>query len=358
MVLKIGIISLGSKSSRMIIDEAKHFFDEVEEFEIRKIEVKIDSKTEVLYDGEPLKNYDCLYMRGSYKYSSLLYAVSEHFKGKCYLPLSANAHVIGHDKFKTHLKLSQVSSIKMPNTYFTAKITEAKTFLKTLNYPIILKFPSGTHGKGVIFAASYSSASSMVDALDVFNQPVLIQDYIPVKSDIRVIVAGDKIIGSMKRTAERGEIRANSHQGGDAEPFLVTPEIKLMSIAAAKKIKADICAVDLIESDYGPLILEVNTSPGLQKITETTKKNIAGEIAHFLFEETMKYKDIKNKTLSKEMNDEIGIEDIGIRDYATEIKMNAGRIILPEFASQQAEFWPGEEISIKTSKGKIVITKN
>ena len=129
MVLKIGIISLGSKSSRMIIDEAKHFFDEVEEIDIRKIEVKIDSKTEVLYDGEPLKNYDCLYMRGSYKYSSLLYAVSEHFKGKCYLPLSANAHVIGHDKFKTHLKLSQVSSIKMPNTYFTAKITEAKTFL-------------------------------------------------------------------------------------------------------------------------------------------------------------------------------------------------------------------------------------
>ena len=348
---------MGSKSSKMIIDESKHFFDEVDEIDIRKIEVKIDKNTQVLYDGEPLKDYDCLYMRGSYRYSTLLYAISEHFKDKCYLPLESNSHVIAHDKFKTHLKLSEVDSIKMPNTYFTAKITEAKTFLKTLNYPIILKFPSGTHGKGVIFAESYSSASSMVDALDVFNQPVLIQDYIHINSDLRVIVAGDKIIGSMRRTAQKGEIRANSHQGGEGEPFLVTSEIKKMSIDAAKKIKADICGVDLIESDYGPMILEVNTSPGLQKITEVTKKNIAGEIAHFLFEETLKRKDIKNKTVSTEINSEMGIEEIGSRDYSSELKMNAGRIILPEFASKNAEFWPGEEIVIKTSKGKIEITK-
>ena len=357
MALKIGIISMGSKSSRMIIDESKHFFDEVDHIDIRKIEVKIDSKTTVLYDGEPLQNYDCLYMRGSHRYSSLLYAVSEHFKDTCYLPLEANSHVIAHDKFKTHLKLSQVSSIKMPATYFTAKITETKSFLKTLNYPIILKFPSGTHGKGVIFAESYSSASSMVDALDVFNQPVLIQDYVHINSDIRVIVAGDKIIGSMRRIAQKGEIRANSHQGGEAEPFLVTPEIKKMSIDAAKKIQADICAVDLIESDYGPQILEVNSSPGLQKITEVTKKNIAGEIAHFLFEQTIKRNDLKNKSVSSEINKDVGIEEIGLRDYSTELKMNAGRIILPEFASKQAEFWPGEEVTIKTTKGKIELTK-
>jgi ribosomal protein S6--L-glutamate ligase len=357
MVLKIGIISMGSKSSSMIIDESKHFFDEVDHIDIRKIEVKIDSKTEVLYDGEPLKNYDCLYMRGSFRYSSLLYAISEHFKGTCYLPLEANAHVIAHDKFKTHLILSQVSSIKMPATYFTAKISETKSFLKTLNYPIILKFPSGTHGKGVIFAESYSSASSMVDALDVFNQPVLIQDYVHINSDIRVVVAGDKIIGAMRRIAQKGEIRANSHQGGSGEPFLVTPEIKRMSIDAAKQIKADICAVDLIESDYGPQILEINSSPGLQKITEVTKKNIAGEIAHFLFEQTLKFKDLKNKTVSTEINKDVGIEEIGLRDYSTELKMNAGRIILPEFASKQAEFWPSEEVTIKVTKGKIEITK-
>lgn len=357
MGLKIGIISLGSKSSRMILKEAENFFEEVDHIDIRKIEIKIDKKTSVLYDGEPLKKYDCLYMRGSHKYSTLLYAISEAFKDKCYIPLAPNSHIVAHNKFMTHLKLAQESIIKMPSTYFTAKITETKSFLKTLNYPIILKFPSGTHGKGVIFAESYSSASSMVDALDVFSQPVLIQDYININSDIRIIVAGDKIIGAMRRTAQKNEVRANAHMGGSAEPYLVTPEIKRMSIAAAKKIKADICAVDLIESDYGPLILEVNTSPGLQKIQETTKKNIAYEIAQYLHEETIKSKELKDKDHAKDLVKDIGIEEIGCRDFSATLKMNSGRIILPDFASKQAEFWPDEEVTIRTSKGKIEIIR-
>jgi len=348
---------MGSKSSRMILKETEEYFDQVDHIDLRKIEIKIHKETSVLYDGEPLRDYDCLYMRGSHKYSTLLYAISELFKNKCYIPLEANSHIIAHNKFMTHLKLSQEKFLKMPGTYFTAKITETKNFLKTLSYPIILKFPSGTHGKGVIFAESYSSASSMVDALDVFNQPVLIQDYVNINSDIRIIVAGDKIIGSMRRIAQRDEVRANAHMGGTAEPFLVTPEIKRMSIAAAKKIKADICAIDIIESDYGPQILEINTSPGLQKIQETTKKNIAKEIAEFLYEQTKKYKELKNKDQAKTMATDMGITEIGSRDFSVELKMNSGRIILPDFASKQAEFWPDEEVVIRTSKGKIEIIK-
>lgn len=357
MGLKLGIISLGSKSSKMILEEAGEFFETVDQIDLRKIEVKIDKKTTVLYDGEPLREYDCLYMRGSYKYSTLLYAISEEFKHKCYIPLDPNSHIVAHNKFMTHLKLSQEAFLKMPSTYFTAKISETKSFLKTLTYPIILKFPSGTHGKGVIFAESYSSASSMVDALDVFNQPVIIQDYVNINSDIRVIVAGDKIVGSMRRIAQRDEVRSNAHMGGSAEPYLVTPEIKRMSITAAKKIKADICAVDIIESDYGPQILEVNTSPGLQKIQEVTKKNIAREIAQFLFEETTKKRELKDKDTSKELVSSMGIEEIGSRDFEAEIKINSGRIILPEFASKQAEFYSGENVVIRTSKDKIEIIK-
>jgi len=357
MGLKFGLISMGSKSSKMISEEAKEFFDEVDNIDIRKIEVKIDKKTEVLYDGEPLRDYDCLYMRGSYKYSTLLYAISEKFKDSCYVPLDSNSHIVAHNKFMTHLKLSQESALKMPATYFTAKISETKNFLKTLNYPIILKFPNGTHGKGVIFAESYSSASSMIDALEVFNQPVIIQDYININSDIRVIVAGDKILGSMRRIAQKDEVRANAHMGGSAEPYLVTPEIKRMSILAAKKIKAEVCAIDIIESDYGPQILEVNTSPGLQKIQETTKKNIAKEIARYLFEETKKRVNIKEKDISKNMVTSLGIEEIGARDFEVELKINSGRIILPEFASKQAEFFDGEDVVIRTSKDKIEIIK-
>ena len=358
MGLKFGLVSLGSVSSKMLLEEAKKYFDEVELIDIRKIEIKIDKNTTVLYDGEPLKDFDCLYMKGSYRYSNLLYGLTEIYKNKCFIPIDSNAHIIAHNKFMTHLNFAQNKELKMPGTYFASKVTESKTFLKTLNYPIILKFPTGTHGKGVIFAESSQSAISMVDALDVFKQPVLVQDYINIKSDIRIIIAGDKIIGSMRRIANSGEIRANAHQGGNAEVYVPTPEIKHMAIAAAKKLKAGICAVDIIESDYGPLILEVNSSPGLQKITEVTKKNIAGEMAKYLYEETKKLKETKDKVVSKNMLDDIGIDDIGIREFNVELKVNMDRIIVPDFVYKLSDFAPGENVLYRVSEGKIEILRD
>lgn len=358
MALKFGLISLGSVSSKMLLEEAKQYFDVVDHIDLRKIEIKIDKKTTVLYDGEPLKDYDCLYMKGSFRYAALLYGLTEVYKDKCFVPIDSNAHIVAHNKFMTHLFFSQNKNLKMPGTYFAAKISETKQFLKTLNYPIILKFPSGTHGKGVIFTESYASASSMIDALDIFKQPAIIQDYINISSDIRVIVAGNKIIGAMKRIAKGDDIRANAHQGGDAQPFIVTSEIKSMSLEAAKKIKAGICAIDIIESDYGPLILEVNTSPGLQKITEVTKKNIAKEMAQYLYEETKKIKEGKDKLRTRDIMSDLGVEEVGSRDFETELNVKAGRIVVPEFAYKLSKFSEGEDVTIRVSDSKIEILRN
>ncbi len=358
MGLKFGLISLGSVSSKMVLKEAEKYFDEADHIDLRKIEIRIDKETKVLYDGKPLKNYDCLYMKGSFRYSGLLYGLSEIYKDKCFVPIDPSSHIIAHNKFMTHLYFSQNKNLKMPDTYFAAKVSETKEFLKTLNYPIILKFPSGTHGKGVIFAESYSSATSMVDALDVFKQPVIIQDYVNVKSDIRVIVAGDKVVGSMRRIAKGDEVRANAHLGGDAEPYIVTPTIKQMSVEAAKKIKASICAIDLIESDYGPQILEVNTSPGLQKITEVTKKNIADEIAKYLFDETKKLKEGKDKIKTKDVMTDLGIAEIGAREFEVELDVRNGKIIMPEFAYKMSGLKEGEDVIYRISKNKIEIVKN
>lgn len=358
MALKFGLISLGSKSSKMLLEEAKEFFDEVVDIDIRKIEINVDKKTMVLYDGKPLDDYDCLYMKGSYRYASLLYGLSEIYKKKCFVPIDSNAHTIAHNKFMTHLFFSQNLMLKMPGTYFAAKISETKQFLKTLNYPIVLKFPSGTHGKGVIFTESYQSASSMIDALDIFQQPVLIQDYINIKSDIRVIVAGDKVIGSMRRIAKSDEVRANAHLGGDAEPYVVTSEIKQMCIEASKMLKAGIVAVDVIESDYGPLILEVNTSPGLQKITEVTKKNIAKEMAKYLYEETKKFREGKDKIKTMDVMNDLGVMEIGSRDIEAELMVRNGKIILPEFALKMSSFKENEDVVFKISKNRIEIIRN
>ena len=358
MELKFGLISLNSKTSQMILEEAKKYFDKVDFIDIRKIEINVSKENPlVLYDGEPLEDYDCLYMKSSYKYSTLLYGLSEIFKKNCYIPIESNAHIIAHNKFMTHLNFSSNKTLKMPSTYYAAKITEAKKFLKTLNYPIILKFPTGTHGKGVIFAESSKSAQSMIDALEIFKQPLVVQDYINIKSDIRIIVAGDKIVGSMRRIADNDEIRANAHQGGDAEPYVVTPEIKKMSIDAARQIGANICAVDIIESDYGPLILEVNTSPGLQKLTEVTKKNVAGEITKYLYEETKKRRQELDKRKTQSLMSDVGVENLNTRDLKGELKVRNNKIILPSFVYNMSSFSDEEEVSIRVSKDKIEILK-
>lgn len=359
MATKLGLISLGSKSSLMLAEAAKEYFDEVNLIDIRKVEIHIEKKeTVVLYDGEHLEDYDCLYMKGSFRYADLLYGLTEIYKDKCFVPLDSYSHIIAHNKFMTHLFFSSNPVLRMPATYYAAKISETKAFLKTLPYPVILKFPAGTHGKGVIFTDSFSSASSMIDALDVFKQPVIIQDYINIKSDIRIIVAGDKIIGSMKRIAKADEIRANAHMGGSAEPFIVTSEIKRMCLEAAKQLKAGICAVDIIESDYGPLILEVNTSPGLQKITEVTKKNIAKEMAEYLYNETKIRKEAKEKVVSKDVISGLGIEEIGSRDIQAELKVVNGKIVLPEFALKMSNFRDKEEVTVRVSKNKIELIKS
>ena len=359
MTLKFALISLGSTSSKMILEEAKEYFDKVDLIDIRKIEINVSKESPVvLYDGEPLDDYDCIYMKGSYKYSTLLYGLTEIFKHSSFIPIESNAHIIAHNKFMTHLNFSSNKVLKMPSTYYAAKISEAKKFLKTLNYPIILKFPAGTHGKGVIFAESSKSAQSMIDALDVFKQPLILQDYINIKSDIRVIVAGDKIVGSMRRTANNDEIRANAHQGGSAEPYIVTSEIKKMCLEAAKQIQASVCAVDIIESDYGPLILEINTSPGLQTITEVTKKNIANEIAKHLYEETVKRKEEKDKKKTKSVMSDVGVEEIGAREFNAELKVRNEKLILPEFVYNMTSFADQQEVTIKISKNKVEILRD
>jgi len=248
----------------------------------------------------------------------------------------------------------------MPMTYYAPKISETKKFLKTLNYPIILKFPSGTHGKGVIFTESFASASSMIDALDVFKQPVLIQDYINIKSDIRVIVVGNDIVASMKRTSPNEEVRANIHNGGTATPYKPSSEIKNMAISAAKIIGAEICAVDIIDSDYGPLILEINTSPGLQMITEVSKVNVAKEIVNYLFKKANE----RTSNITKNTSDKV-IKDLGINkmdenktnEFEVEAKVINNKIILPEFVTKISKIKKEETITIKIKDGEIKINK-
>ncbi len=347
---------MGSVSSRWVIQEMKELFDEVDSLNIKKVEVNLGAKEyEVLYNGEPIKDYHCIYAKGSFRYANLLRAVSNALYDKCYMPIEPDTFTVGHNKLLTHLKL-QSAKIPMPKTYLSSTNEAAKKTLQQVPYPIIMKFPEGTHGKGVMFADSYEAASSMLDALDVLNQPFLIQEYIEAGGiDTRAIVVGDKVVASMRRKAIEGEKRANIHAGAKGESCLLDPKTRSIAIETAKAVGADICAVDILETSLGPFVIEVNLSPGLQGITKYSKINVAQHIAKYLYKRTLdRFEATKEKGADKVLAD-LGIKQTNGQDILTNLDFRGRRILLPEVVSQITGFNEKKEMVIKAKKGKLEI---
>ncbi len=296
--MKIAIISLGSESSYMIARACKKYFDKVDMLDIRRIQIDTNTNgLHVYYNEKELEYYDCIYARGSSRYAILLRSLTTALNEKSYIPFKPETFTIGHDKFLTLLHL-QKNNIPIPKTHVAATIKWAKKILDDIKYPAIIKTPAGTHGKGVMFADSKTSAKTIIDALESFKQPYIIQEFVDSNAtDVRVIVANGKVIGSMKRIAEPGDIRANIHSGGSGEKIKLTKEQESLVIKGAKIIGADICGVDILQGvkDY---IIEINLSPGVQGITKFTGIDVSDGIAKALCEAAKEF--IKNKKKSLE----------------------------------------------------------
>lgn len=353
--MKAALISLGSESSKMLAEAMKKYFDTVDMLDLRKIEVNLSKELEVLYEGEPITKYDCVYAKGSYKYEQLLRSIASSLYDETYMPIKPETFSIAHDKIYTQLDI-QNSRIPMPTTYITSTVSAARNILKKVNYPIIMKFPHGTQGKGVMYADSFASASSILDALDRLKQPFLIQEYVETGGvDIRLIVIGDKVIAGMKRKAELGEKRANIHAGGSGHAYLPDAHTKRIAVEAAKSIGAEICAVDMLESVKGPVVIELNISPGLQAITKATKIDVADKISKFLYEKTKerieKSKKKETKEIMKDINAAEGHEII------TNLDFRANRILLPEIATKISKIKEEEEVSLTINKDEIKVKK-
>tara|TARA_Y100000310_G_scaffold331714_1_gene405789 strand:- start:1743 stop:2816 length:1074 start_codon:yes stop_codon:yes gene_type:complete len=354
--MKLAIISLGGTSSELIAKEAKELFSEVDLIDIRKIEIHASSKElKVLYERKPLKEYDCIYVRGSFNYALLQRSLTFALSGKnTYLPLETDCFTVAHDKFLTSLAL-QKKGVKFPTTYLAATMKAAKKLLEEIHYPIIMKVLSGTQGKGVMSADSLSSAKSMLDTLESLKQPVILQEYIETEAtDIRAIVAGNKVISCMKRKGRGGDIRANIHQGGIGIKYDLDYAAENAAIKAAKAVGADICAVDLLEGVKGALVLEVNLSPGLKGIMEATKTNVPKKVANFLYKKTAEF---KKSGKEKDVNDIIkGIKSE--KEVLSNVDIKAGKIRLPELVTKISGFTEGEEVILVAEDGKIEVRRH
>lgn len=354
--MKIAIISLGGWTSAQIAEECKKYFDNVDEIDLRKIDVRVNTKDlKVLYDGKDLKDYDCIYVRGSYKYALVQRSLTRALADKCYMPLAPKSFTLAHNKFLTLLELYR-KNVPVPTTYLAATVKGAKKILKEVNYPIIMKIPEGTQGKGVMYADSIESARTILDTLDVFKQAFNIQEYIESEAtDTRVIVAGNKVLACMKRKGNKEDVRANIHAGGIGIACTVSEDVEELAVRAAKSIKADICAVDVLDSDNRPSVIEVNVSPGLKGITEATKQNLCTKVAKFLYERTKEIKDSKQKEGYKEVMSDLGVEDQ--KEVVTNLNIKEGVIKLPQLFNKIAKFKSDDNILISVKKGRIVLKK-
>lgn len=188
------------------------------------------------------------------------------------------------DKLRS-LQLLSRKGINMPVTGFAHNPDDTDDLIKMVGgAPLVVKLLEGTQGIGVVLADTHSAADSVIKAFKGLKANILVQEYIKESngSDIRCFVVGDKVVAAMQRTAKAGEFRSNLHQGGKATLIKITPEERSMAVRATNVMGLNVAGVDIIRSNHGSMVLEVNSSPGLEGIERATGKDVAGMIIEFI----------------------------------------------------------------------------
>ncbi len=193
------------------------------------------------------------------------------------------------DKLRALQRL-QGYGIEIPNTFYPSEGTPLGPIVERLGgLPVVIKMMESTHGIGVMLAETLQSAQSTLDAFHRLNTRVVLQEFIREVSgtDIRALVVNGKPVAAMKRIAQEGEFRSNLHRGGRAIPVKLTEKERSVVIKAARIMGLDVAGVDLLRSNRGPLVMEVNASPGLEGIETTTGVDVAGKIIQFIERKVM-----------------------------------------------------------------------
>ena len=237
-------------------------------------------------EAEPylLPDYDAVIPRFGSTSTKMGCAVLRHFAARNVPCLNDERSFLqARDKWQSLQILAQ-AGIAIPNTVLIGSEFQPQDGITQVKSQTILKTLSGSQGIGVILAERPQSAVSILETLKQANVPVLLQDFIEEAkgSDLRCFVIGDRVIASMQRTGQNGEFRANFHRGGTAEKIQLSEEEKAIAVKAAKTLGLDIAGVDLIRSEQGLLVLEVNASPGLEMIEKTSGIDIALQMILFL----------------------------------------------------------------------------
>lgn len=241
----------------------------------------------VYYNGEPLTDVSAVIPRIGASVTMYGTAVVRQFElMKVFVAVESQAIVRSRDKLRS-LQIMAREHLGVPKTVFARhpKNEDVEILLKQIgSLPVIIKLLEGTQGLGVVLTETRKAAKSVIEAFSGLKTSILVQEFIKEAgaSDIRVFIVDGKVVGSMKRTGAEGDFRSNIHRGGTAEIIKLTKKEEKVALKAADSMGLSIAGVDLLQSSRGPLILEVNSSPGLQGIEKATGVDIAGKIVNYI----------------------------------------------------------------------------
>lgn len=233
------------------------------------------------YRGKQLSDYDAILPRIGNSITYFGTAVVRQFEQMdVYTPNTANGIVNARDKLRATQILSR-HNIAMPATAFVRNRADVRPAIERVGgAPVVIKLLEGTQGIGVILAPEPKIAEAIIETLHSTNQNVLIQKFVAESRgrDIRALVVGDRVVAAMRRTAQGDEFRSNVHRGGSVEPVDLPDSFKEAAVRSAQIMGLKVAGVDMLEGADGPLVMEVNSSPGLEGIERATQLDVAGAI--------------------------------------------------------------------------------
>ena len=242
-------------------------------------------RPEIYYNGEKLEGYDAVIPRIGASVTFYGTAVLRQFEMMGVYPLNESV-AIGRSRDKLRsMQLLAREGIGLPVTTFAHDPKQTEEVLKLAGgAPLVIKLLEGTQGIGVVLADTDRSAKSVIEAFRGAGVNILVQEFIKEAggTDIRALVVGGKVVAAMKRTGAEGEFRSNLHRGGSALVTRLSTVERLTAVRAAKTMGLNVCGVDMLRSERGPVVMEVNSSPGLEGVESATGIDIAGAIIGFI----------------------------------------------------------------------------
>lgn len=286
--MKIAVISRNPElySTSRLVEAAKQKKHEVRVIDPLRCYMTIASQRPTIhYKGEELTDYDAIIPRIGASITFFGTAVVRQFEMMGVYSVNESVAISrSRDKLRS-LQLLARKGIGLPVTGFAHSTQYTKDLIGLAGgAPLVIKLLEGTQGIGVVLAETDKAAESVIEAFRGLKEQILVQEFIKEAggSDIRCLVIGDKVVAAMKRQGTEGEFRSNLHRGGSATIARLTPQERLTAVRAAKIMGLNVAGVDLLRSNHGPVIMEVNSSPGLEGIEKATEKDIAGMIVDFI----------------------------------------------------------------------------